>query len=110
MSGHTKGPWEVSIRTGCFGVFRAGKTPNCMSGAHDTAIVYQDGRGERFNGTGYCVLTDEQIANAHLLAAAPDLLKACEEAAALLNRIADTDYEIECQHRIEAAIRAANGE
>jgi hypothetical protein len=69
----TKGPWEATIRTGCMGVYPEGKEPNCMSGAKDWMLLYQDGRGEESHPGGYLMLTDEQIANATLIAAAPEL-------------------------------------
>lgn len=62
---HTPEPWAVDIRMGCAAITIAGAGLNCLSGKADEVIAYQDGRGERAggDGTGYRVLTPEQVAN-----------------------------------------------
>ena len=62
---HTKGKWEVDIRTGCFAIY-TGEHINCLAGVEKSAIVYQNGRGKLSRKyDGYKLLTKEQIANAH---------------------------------------------
>lgn len=67
MAEHTKGPWKVSVST----------TPGCgfsvRSKSHRIAMV--EGRDPAHNMTQ----GDEVVAaNARVIAAAPDLLEACE--------------------------------
>ena len=62
---HTKGKWEVDIRTGCFAIY-TGEHINCLAGVKESAIVYQNGRGKLSRKyDGYKLLTKEQIANAN---------------------------------------------
>jgi len=72
---HTPGPWEVN--SGMIQTVRehACKTPRC--GVH-IPIARMD--REPNNGT----LPIERDANAHLIAAAPDLLEACQRAFRLI--------------------------
>lgn len=59
-------PWSADIRMGCAAITMAGSGLDCLDGASDDAIVYQDGRGERAGGdgaTGYRRLTEEQREN-----------------------------------------------
>ena len=66
---HTRGPWSVGIGTGCVNQIAIEPVIGC---------VY---------GTG-----DEVIANARLVAAAPDLLSVVERVEALLTRQKWKDY------------------
>jgi hypothetical protein len=67
------GPWKSDCRTGAFAIYEANKDVNCFAGLDDTAIVYQNGRGDFSEPNGYRYLTNEQIANASLLALAPEM-------------------------------------
>lgn len=70
----TPGPWEADCRTGVFVVRRKGDNLQCLSGSSEDSIVHQSGRSEKKScPQGYRYLTDEQIANANLIAAAPEM-------------------------------------
>lgn len=43
---HTKEPWKADLRSGCFAIYPNGQDRNCLEGAWDDAIVYQNGRGD----------------------------------------------------------------
>lgn len=72
---HTKGQWKADIRLDCFAIVPESEKEDCLSGARETAVVYQSGRGEEGSPGHYRYLTEEQEANAKLLAAAPELLE-----------------------------------
>ena len=74
---YTRGEWIADIRVGMVAVHIDDKERfNCLDGAQDECIYVRHGhRGK----DGWEVLP-EDVANAHLIAAAPDLLEACEYA------------------------------
>ena len=77
---HTPGPWIVDLRTGCFAIIKQTDKMTCLCGANEDAIVFQNGRWKESSQGAYRYLTDEQEANARLIAAAPDVLAALEAA------------------------------
>ena len=81
MIGHTPGPWILDERNGCVAVHRASAQPNCLAGAAGTAIHYNGGYKELApDGTfERWVVPPEALANARLIAAAPEMLEALEE-------------------------------
>ena len=66
---HTKEPWKADLRSGCFAIYPNGQDRNCLDGAWDDAIVYQNGRGDKSSPDGYRYLTAEQEANAKRIVA-----------------------------------------
>lgn len=91
MSKHTPGPWTADIRIGCLAVY-AGEHRNCLSDVEESAIHYQSGRGIR-KPDSFRYLSEEQIANAKLIAAAPELLASCKDLLALCKRAANYAFE-----------------
>ena len=112
----TPGPWKADIRVGCVAVYPADRHHECLAGASEWAIHYKNGH-EITDENGRFVrweVPDEIVANAHLIAAAPDLYEACEAALEHLlylrrmvrgPRVSDKTIEL-----LEAALRKARGE
>ena len=114
MSKHTPGPWKADIRTGCVAVYPNNESHNCLSGIEATAIHYQDGRGEQPE-SGYRPVTEEQIANTFLMAAAPVMLDALKKILGwreyhdhFPDRMPGQILEF-CEETASAAIAAAEG-
>jgi hypothetical protein len=66
---HTKEPWKADLKVGCFAIYPNGQDRNCLEGASDDVIVYQNGRGDKSSPDGYRYLTAEQEANAKRIVA-----------------------------------------
>lgn len=107
MSKHTPGPWKAINTEG----------PWIAGGDSGTVeAVTPDGRYVRREVCSFYLDTDEDLqedlANARLIAAAPLLLEACEEAHGWLDSMGDAG---ECPHsaylagKLKAAIAAATG-
>lgn len=75
---HTPGPWVADIRTGMFAIYPGPEHRGCLAEMAPNEVVRQDGRGERSSPNGYRYLSEEQKANARLIAAAPELAKCLE--------------------------------
>ena len=69
MSKHTPGPWKLDERMGVC---------TYVTGGHDGRRGICSTGGYSTNSVDPVVLNDENIANARLIAAAPDLLEALE--------------------------------
>ena len=77
MNKHTPGPWTLeTVQTSCGICHKIGPFP-WKDGKQNHACIYAD-----YPGTG--PIEKELLANARLIAAAPDLLEACEKAKKLL--------------------------
>lgn len=99
MAKHTPGPWEANYRDRMY-VTKC--DPKTAADEHAIALVYRR-RGMDF---------EDLLSTARLLAAAPDLLAACERFVAAMRRgdkIEMLDL-IESLHEADAAIHAATGE
>lgn len=94
MSGHTKGPWRL---------FENARGVGVVSDPWDVAHCggFSTGRGR-----------SEEIANARLMAAAPDMLEALEGAAAALFRLDGHDKEMFASEieAVRSAIEKATGQ
>lgn len=100
MSGHTKGPWQHGHMMDGENVWIG---PDCKA----IPVAYVDRDPQRAR--------DEWEANARLIAAAPDLLKACSDWIAWLEPGAEWredafDHEQAMLDAMRAAIRKARGE
>ena len=78
MSKHTQGPWTLeTVQTSCGVCHKIGPFP-WKDGKQNHACIYAD-----YPGTG--PIEKESLANARLIAAAPDLLNALVDLYALVN-------------------------
>ena len=92
---HTPGPWQVEPRT--------------ENGTYYVSIPRKD--GTIFTSSWVAQVgpfNDEDEANARLVAAAPELLEACEDMVALLARELPTDLGVPAAARARAAIAKAS--
>ena len=98
MSKHTPGPWEVEFND-------VGESGIRWITGHVTAKAHKycgnSGPGARPDSVTH--VSSMTAADAHLIAAAPDLLAACKEALHLL------EPETDAKPMIEAAIAKAEG-
>jgi hypothetical protein len=110
MSAHTPGPWTVHERHAPYSVWGFGTAENTQVAA--CRVLLDDGTWDRyFAGT-----SDECVANARLIAAAPELLAALHQAVAIIRVFVDVD-DTRWSHlrdaaelqAIEAAIAKAEG-
>jgi hypothetical protein len=93
MTKHTPGPWEIDHVT------RAADICTVYCTSHQNSFVYVRGAIGYFSGC-----RDENMANAYLIAAAPDLLGALIE----IQNHAGSD-SVEMWTRVNAAIKKATG-
>ena len=91
MSKHSPGPWYAVVDT----VY----TDGCEAYGPTMAIAEVDGLGN-----------ENQEANAHLIAAAPDMLKALEDVDARLTHIGHMEANALTHGIVRAAIAKAKGE
>ena len=98
MSGHTKGPWKVFL-------VKSGPNKGQLLGVgEETGEGVADAYGGLWGSGG------EKLANAHLIAAAPELLEALEKlVAAMPSRTILTDDELAPYDSACAAIAKAKG-
>ena len=74
----TKGEWFADIRGGCCAVYEKSReedTPDCHN--DDERNIHYSNSGANYNGHHW-VMSDEAIANAHLIAAAPEMYESIE--------------------------------
>lgn len=104
----TPGPWDVSYRKDGWGV-------RVTNGTH--SVVTFNGKRKKTNIDGICDLVapkhaDKKVADAHLIAAAPELLDALLHARDTVNSVIDDGYMayIPLRTKIDSAIAKALGE
>ena len=112
MINYTKGEWKVDKRIGCIAVYtqeqydKANCSP-CIGSADKYAIHFKHG----FCGKDGWEIDPEDVANAQLIASAPDLYEALEEVEILLK---DTDRDwaeaITLEHIQKALAKARENE
>jgi len=111
----TPAPWYADIRGGIYAIFpeKDGRY-TCLSGMSEHAVVSQCGRGKESSPGSWRFLTEEQEANARLIAAAPELLGLLEKLYALthldiMDKAYNPDYAIDVDE-LAAVIAKAKGE
>lgn len=87
----TPGEWKIDARVGCVAVYPAIENRNCLSGSDASAVHFK--HGYKDTDDGWCV-TDIDVANANLIAAAPELLEALENAISLLKTLCGNTDDI----------------
>ena len=93
---HTEGSWKVDIRSGCVAVYPAVQEYKCLSGFENSFIHFKGGRRSGMSWE----MDGEDLANARLIAAAPDLLKAVKYCAHVsLSHFEDEDMK---EHLLDA--------
>jgi hypothetical protein len=96
-------------RIGCVAVYPENQNHVCLSGANWWAIHYHHGEKDK---DGNWVMNQETIDNARLIAAAPDLLSACETALAQMGKLEHiyrSDQYNAVLDQLRAAIARAKG-
>ena len=75
----TKGEWVADIRGGCCAVYELSKAEDTQGMQwDDDRNIYYSSLHAKWNGNQWS-MSEEAVANAHLLAAAPDLYKEIEQ-------------------------------
>ena len=76
----TKGVWIADIRGGCCAVYEKSRESDTQ-GCHfdDDRNIYYSSHGASYNGHHW-IMSPESIANAHLIAAAPEMYEMLESA------------------------------
>ena len=114
MGDYTEGPWRFDRRIGMAAVY-PGKPRNCIIHAHEWAIytvsadrIYDEDDENRLDRYEF---DKEELANAQLIAAAPELLEACKSACdyyEMLERATSVEHPVLSELR--QAIAKAKGE
>ena len=109
MSKHTPGPWPLfTVPTSVGSCHRIGQFPSRVDGEFTAAVVYADGIRPGIDDS----LPRAQIllANAYLIAAAPELLEALKDLLIEFDLQFSNYEEQEVQANARAAIAKAEGE
>lgn len=95
---HTKGEWISDIRTGCCAVYPKHRE-NDTNGSHfdDDRNIFYTTKSAKYNGNNW-EISEEQIANAKLIAAAPELLEACLKAINIVKLWVASDLYVEASN------------
>lgn len=79
---HTPGPWKIDERIGCIAVYPESEKHHCLAIPLNNFIAYWHGYNK---GDGW-EISEKDLANAKLIAAAPMMLKEMEESLELLQK------------------------
>lgn len=89
MSEHTPGPWVFDQRVGCVAVYY-GEKANCIHDADPRMLFFRQGvRHCDSSGCHIWSVDAEHVANARLIAAAPELLEKLRKQSETLRRLVD---------------------
>ena len=113
--GHTQKPWRVSFKKALYSARGEGAQKLVDAGLPTFFWALSIGGGARSTQVALIPLDESNEANAHLIAAAPELLEAAEEAHEWFRRFtrnSETVYEDESRMLVllEAAIEKARRE
>ena len=109
MTGYTPGPWEIKNNgKDIFGPLGGDSGDGVKADPTDGWHIAEIQRTPTFSELGEVELGAPREANAHLIAAAPDLLEALEEAV-FWNGIDDEGVSAVWRDKAEAAIAKAEG-
>ena len=99
----TKWPWVADLRGGCCAVYPESNIDD-TNGCHfdDERNIYYSSKGAKFNGN-YWDMCEEARANAHLIAAAPELYNELKD-------IAENLLEHDNRVEVEKILAKARGE
>jgi hypothetical protein len=106
---HTPGPWKLDERVGCVAVY-AGTARNCLEDPPDSFIFYRHGLKD---AQEKWYVPEEQLANARVIAAAPELLEAAKWALRGLEKLAAEEAKRRgstpelCDYTFAKALRGA---
>ena len=110
---YTPGPWIADARVGCVAIYPVSTSKeqsHCLDEANTWAIHFKQGKYLPENGWG---LDSETVANAQLIASAPELLEALEALIKVYNFDSNTHlhgFWPECWEKAIDVVSKAKGE
>jgi hypothetical protein len=108
MSAHTPGPWTADIRVGCAVVYQGEGSGGCIDNGRKRLAYFAGCRIEVDGKFDHWDVSPEDIANAHLIAAAPELLEALNDLVDCISETRRTSAH-DALERAFAAIAKAEG-
>lgn len=106
----TKGPWLADTRGGCCAVYEASRADD-TNGCHsdDDRNIYYSNRDAKYNGLHW-EMSEEATANAHLIAAAPEMFGVIKELISELDYENNSEYEYKLVKKAKEILIKARGE
>lgn len=108
MSEYARGPWEIGARVGRYQVVPANEQERCKLASINALEFDALSIGTRNGQIAMIPLDESNIANARLIAAAPELLAELEKLVGACN-LNSTAYLRSCKRDAELAIAKAKG-